>query len=451
MQLPKPSKLPKFLLIASAAIATVTWAAEDTVDPIEKLVLEAESANQIKETVTPMNVKPASVPNAAKAANPKTATTTPTKSDGTQAFPLGEAPKVEHTTKPIEVVQEPLQEQVQKAEQTTTEPAPFSDPEADQVLLKPSDKSVADIDVTGGLGKLCDDGNAQACLRLSNNYLYGMDIGQDLSKAKEYADKACQLGNGDGCSKVGFFLRRGLGAPMNAEEAKDYLAKACELGTSSGCNDLAEMYMNGLGLEQSPEQAKKYYEIACRQNNVAACRSLETNFGIAKEDLKAVPEPAVQPPVQMASNISAAELAGASTEGAELSIVQACDMKSGEACSQLSNAFLTGQGQEQSNEKAFLMAQKACDLNFALGCYQLGYMYREGIGTTKSGSKMKKLYEKGCLLGAPQICSALGHEYYLGEKIRLSYEDALKYYGEACDMDDEDACKAYATIVKQLK
>ncbi|HEC1780509.1 TPA: sel1 repeat family protein [Campylobacter lari] len=96
--------------------------------------------------------------------------------------------------------------------------------------------------------------------------------------------------------------------------------------------------------------------------------------------------------------------------------------------------------------KAEKYLRKACDLNSGNGCTNLGFMYANGQGVKKDNFKAAELYQKACDLNNGNGCFNLGAIYALGKGVRKDTSKALEYFGKACDLKDDLGCQAYARL-----
>jgi len=90
------------------------------------------------------------------------------------------------------------------------------------------------------LVKLCSGKNAAMCAAAGEYYLKHKE---SIDKALVYLDKACQFKSGEVCAKIAeYYLKGESGIPQNLSKAKEYYEKACSLGIGSSCEGLKSLF-----------------------------------------------------------------------------------------------------------------------------------------------------------------------------------------------------------------
>ncbi|WP_257935532.1 Sel1 domain-containing protein [Campylobacter lari] len=96
--------------------------------------------------------------------------------------------------------------------------------------------------------------------------------------------------------------------------------------------------------------------------------------------------------------------------------------------------------------KAEKYLRKACDLNSGNGCTNLGFMYANGQGVKKDNLKAVEFHQKACDLNNGSSCNNLGIMYVNGSGVRKDLSKALEYFGKACDLKSDEGCENYARL-----
>jgi len=89
--------------------------------------------------------------------------------------------------------------------------------------------------------KSCDLNHAPSCANLSDLYLLGHGIRQDLSASIILSKKSCELGNGISCYNLGNSYFAGRGVKKNLPIAKEFYGLACDKRIDKGCSRYADL------------------------------------------------------------------------------------------------------------------------------------------------------------------------------------------------------------------
>ena len=109
-------------------------------------------------------------------------------------------------------------------------------------------------------------------------------------------------------------------------------------------------------------------------------------------------------------------------------------------CTELGNAYYTGNGVEKNLNKSVDLYKKACDGGEMNGCFNLGNAYYYGNGVTKDFNKAVQLYQKACDGGEIKGCFNLGIAYENGNGVTKDFNKAAQLYQKACDGGDMEGC-----------
>lgn len=92
--------------------------------------------------------------------------------------------------------------------------------------------------------------------------------------------------------------------------------------------------------------------------------------------------------------------------------------------------------------------KEACNNGDAEICNNLGV---ESYNSNQSNYfEAIKFFEQACKRGSPLGCNNLGLMYYNGEGTRQNSRKALDSFGKSCDMKEQEGCKNYAKLKKEL-
>jgi len=147
--------------------------------------------------------------------------------------------------------------------------------------------------------KLCDGGNASACMMAGEFYDLGVGGTEDKAKAADFYQKACDGGIARGCAKLGDLYATGLLYKKAVEiYQKDcdvgaefcFYPKDCDLNAGS-CYSLGVLYYEGKGVTKDLKKAAESFQKACDGGDCLGCLRLggmyEIGEGVTKDQDKA--------------------------------------------------------------------------------------------------------------------------------------------------------------------
>lgn len=127
----------------------------------------------------------------------------------------------------------------------------------------------------------------------------------------------------------------------------------------------------------------------------------------------------------------------------------ACTAGSGEDCSGLAYAYITGRGVAADPAMAATLLDKACKLGDGYGCDLLGQLLHDGRGVPQDGARARMLFQRACELEPPFYgCFALGKSYLDDSHDAAATHNAIRWFRAGCPDEtgahDEDcqACTA---------
>jgi TPR repeat protein len=88
------------------------------------------------------------------------------------------------------------------------------------------------------LDRACQQGWADACIRVASDYIAGNGVARDVPRAIAAFERACDLKSWQACADLGAMLQKGDGTAVDAERGRNYLRRACEGGVRSACDGL---------------------------------------------------------------------------------------------------------------------------------------------------------------------------------------------------------------------
>ncbi|MBW2461587.1 MAG: sel1 repeat family protein [Deltaproteobacteria bacterium] len=194
--------------------------------------------------------------------------------------------------------------------------------------------------------QMCDDDRARGCTLLGDLHARGGSAAERLEIGPLY-ERGCAGGDVDGCTHLGRALARGAhGVPPDAGRARELLEQSCRVDDHHACAELGRVEQLGIGGPADAERAQSLYRRACDHRNGIACYHL----GLAARERRR----------------------GRDDEAVLDYFRRACD--SGDiprACGTLAFMYDTGEGAEQSVERAEPLYHTACDGGHADSCMRL--------------------------------------------------------------------------------
>lgn len=211
-------------------------------------------------------------------------------------------------------------------------------------------------------------GDAEAQVRLADDYFTGNGIGQDYAQAFEWYKKAANAGNPEAQTELGLMYAKGYDVvPVDYNEAIRWTRIAAEQGYVGAEYNLGVAYDNGLGVTADLVTAFSWY-----------LKAAEQGYDIAQFNVGTMYE--------------------------------------------------LGQGVRADPVQARTWYQKAADQGNAPARYNLGNMYIVGKGGEKDAAKGLTLIEASARQGFALAQSRMAEFYYSGESVP---KDKVKAYAWA--------------------
>jgi Sel1 repeat len=143
-----------------------------------------------------------------------------------------------------------------------------------------------------------------------------------------------------------------------------------------------------------------------------------------------------------------AHTAGEEPKVAEASLIKACDLGSGPACTEA--GARAHKATPPNHAHALMFSDKACTLGEAEGCINLGFVYTNGWGVAPDPAKAAAALSKACDLGKPNGCEDAGVIYYQGQGgVPADFDKAHALFEKACAGKNTKGC--FNLAVTQLK
>ena len=172
--------------------------------------------------------------------------------------------------------------------------------------------------------------------------------------------------------------------------------EGCEAGDATACFRLATFGENS-------DRAQMLYEQACTSGSIAAC-------------------------AQYGGLLMSTE----SPEAVKI-LEDACDRRSGAACTHLGYLYAVGKIVAKDDLRSLQFYTRGCSAGDAHGCYNQGLMRDHGRGLAMSATSAAPAYEQACLEGVSSACTNLGYLYEHGRGVMRDAVRATGFYRRACD------------------
>ena len=124
----------------------------------------------------------------------------------------------------------------------------------------------------------CQEGAAEWCTIQAVSLIDGRGVEQDVRTGLEYLGIMCERNMEGACAILGSYYFYGLNVSQDLEKAKELHLKALEIDSKAcgenrmyACVLSAEIYEKGLSVPMDMARAKELYQAACTLRNQFAC------------------------------------------------------------------------------------------------------------------------------------------------------------------------------------
>ncbi|HXU47236.1 MAG TPA: PDZ domain-containing protein [Thermoanaerobaculia bacterium] len=268
-------------------------------------------------------------------------------------------------------------------------------------------------------GKLCGEGQLDACTALAHHQIRGLGLAADRVAAEHNLERACAGGERFACSDLAGRLVNDPNPPALARGA-ELAKKACDAGVAPACSHLAFLYATARGVPGDDTRATGLYEQGCQGGDAPGCYNVglmyEKQRGVTRNDARSL-----------------------------LGYVAGCEGGYPQACTNLGFLYDRGIGVVTNEERAAKLYERACDgrscaAGDPLGCLNLGVFAREGRGLPKDEARAAKLFERACAASVAAGCNNLGILVETGQGTAPDVARAADLYRRACDLGSENGC-----------
>ncbi|KAK8870191.1 hypothetical protein M9Y10_008068 [Tritrichomonas musculus] len=213
---------------------------------------------------------------------------------------------------------------------------------------------------------------------------------------------------------LGILFEKGLEIEQNLIKAKEYYELAAKQDNPDGYNHLGKLYMDGIGVTQDFQKAKGYFELSAKKNNSDAFINLGNLYSKSNNSEK---------------NIMKA------IEYFEL----AAKKNNPRALFSLGCLYQNGLGVEKNYIKAHNYYVLAANKNDSDALFNLGYLYQHGIGVKVNYLTAKKFYELSAKQNNSNALFCLGYLYENNYGVEQNYLKAKYYYELASKQNNSEA------------
>ncbi|MCB9654707.1 MAG: sel1 repeat family protein [Deltaproteobacteria bacterium] len=283
-------------------------------------------------------------------------------------------------------------------------------------------------------------------------------LADDAETSIELFTALCEADAPGGCYGLGSAYATGLGVRPNRERARAAFRKGCDADDGASCYRLATLTV---GASRKRRRAS-LLDRACTLGHRPACRLLGTqeghargcalDDGVACRAFGLSQQSAGQPAGDALRKACALDEAGGcfwSARTAERDKAREEEEGDGE-----------GEGEEQGQRQGddaktttSVMAyydHRACELGSGDGCSRLAQAYLTGTGVPKNPTRAVELWHNACYKGLQDACWQLGDVYENGKEVDIDVEYAAKIYRYACHFGSSEGCKDAERLEAQL-
>lgn len=240
------------------------------------------------------------------------------------------------------------------------------------------------------LTDLCEGGQTDACIELSDMNYKGLVTSKDFPLVESVDQSLCDKGNLGSCyrfadKKMGEALSQFYDLVEQAESRFGFVQKVVETGRMKH-------------YQWSMDEIFSHFS---RQDNPEATDHLGDLVG--------------------------ASLSLMETENWFHKYCQAGHLKSCEKLNQLALYYSEGIARPVNPVRGETLARWACEEGLADACTRLGRFYEEGVGTSQDSSRAAEVYLKACNKEDANACLELAHMYKKGRGVQqdISYAETL--------------------------
>lgn len=218
----------------------------------------------------------------------------------------------------------------------------------------------------------CAWGVASQCGFVGGAYEFGIGVGRDLRRAREYYRRACDLGSQDDCVELGLMVLK-LDEKGGYPDVIPMWERACEKGSLAGCHAAGWGWaLNAVELRVVTDVARgrKFLSKACGAGYMLSC-GVEARLVVQTRETASYPN-------------------------AQAGLIKACDLHERESCHFLAQTELHGTFGAKDEAAAASHFWEACRFGWGAGCGALAYLNSVGIGVPKDSDKARKLTDLTC-------------------------------------------------------
>jgi TPR repeat protein len=307
------------------------------------------------------------------------------------------------------------------------------------------------------LGVKADSGDAEAMYELAMHYQSARLVGLDLTKAREWLERAADAGSAPAADRLGYMYMGGDGGV-----AVDYsiaflcFQKEADSGAALGMLALGNAYENGQGTATDFDQAARLYAQAfaiakqrLKSGDPAAMHAVAwiyfDGLGVDKDytqSLKFYVEAATAGDTQATLWIGYFFEKGL---GVPVNFTEAmnwyrkaADAGNTDALNRIAHFYKVGLGVDHDDEKAIGVYRKAVDFGSSLAMRNIAYVYSHpSTGIKPNFDEAMNWYRRAADLGQVAAMDGIGNLFEIEKKL----DEARIWYRKAADAGDKDAIK----------
>ena len=261
--------------------------------------------------------------------------------------------------------------------------------------------------------KAAEQGVVEAQRNLGFYYIFGYEEGKE-EKGLEYFLKAASQGDAEAQHTIGKFFKEGTIVSQNDKSAFYWYSKAADQGYANAQYELGESYYFGSGVEQNYEEAIKWFLKAAEQDQVDAQLALGYCYylgnGVA-EDYE---------------------------EAAEW-FHKAAEQGLAEARYLYGDCFFEGEGVEQDYSEAVYWYREAAEQGYPQAQNDLGGCYLNGTGVEEDHAEAIVWFRKAAEQGVAESQCLLGAALEAGAIVEQNLEEAVGWYGKSAEQGNKYA------------
>jgi|GEM_PF-1177434 len=310
--------------------------------------------------------------------------------------------------------------------------------EALELILKADEANILDK-----YKKAAEIGNSDACLKLSNCYLYGNGTDINYIEAFKWCLNAANMLNKEAINQLGYFYEVGIGVDKDLAKAYLYYKKSNDLSYPNGIYNLARCYELGIGVNIDNNYALILYKKAASLKDINALYYLgygyinKTIKGSIQEGINYLRQGALLEDPNCQYQLGKCYFEGIGVaknlDVAFKYYLLAAEANNSDAQNEVGLCYEYGNCVQIDKAKAIQWYIKAEALGNEKAQFNLARCYDEGVGVAQNPKSAYELYLKSAKKGDIDAQLRIAEFYLTGYGVECNETEAFRWFNKAAD------------------